>query len=52
MKFKNYQDIINHYASKGLVSLANYVQNKKVDNTKENDWQFWIMVKFQQDEQI
>ena len=39
---KNYQDIINHYASKGLVSLANYVQNKKVDNTKENDWQFWI----------
>ena len=39
---KNYQDIINHYASKGLVSLANYVQNKKGDNTKENDWQFWI----------
>ena len=38
----DYQDIINHYASKGLVSLANYVQNKKVDNTKENDWQFWI----------
>ena len=39
---KNYQDIINHYASKGLVSLANYVQNKKGDNAKENDWQFWI----------
>ena len=39
---KNYQDIINHYASKGLTSLVSYAENKKRNDTVNNDWQYWF----------
>ena len=39
---KNYQDIINHYASKGLSSLVSYAENKKRNDTVTNDWQYWF----------
>ncbi len=39
---KNYQDIINHYASKGLTSLVSYAENKKRKDTVNNDWQYWF----------
>ncbi len=43
---KNYQDIINHYASKGLASLASYMNNNKNNNDNNDniseDWQFWL----------
>ena len=39
---KNYQDIINHYASKGLSSLVSYAENKKRNDTVTKDWQYWF----------
>ena len=39
---KDYQDIINHYASKGLLSLASYVKSETDHETREDDWQYWV----------
>ncbi len=39
---KNYQAIINHYASKGLTSLANYSKKTKRTYANSNNWQHWF----------
>ena len=43
---KNYQSIINHYASKGLTSLAKYTKKTKKTYTVTNNWQYWLNGKF------
>ena len=39
---KNYQHIINHYASKRLTSLANYAKKTKRTYSNSNNWQYWF----------
>ena len=39
---QNYQEIINHYASKRLTSLANYKRKKKRTHIVTNNWQYWV----------
>ena len=39
---KGYQDIINHYASKGLSSLASHTKTETDHETSKDDWQYWI----------
>ena len=38
---KNYQEIVNHYVSKSLVSLVSYAQDEKDNNDISSNWQFW-----------
>ena len=39
---KGYQDIINHYASKGLLSIASHIKSETDNETSKDDWQYWI----------
>ena len=39
---KNYEDIVNHFASMGITQLANLVQTKKRTDTVTDDWQYWF----------
>ena len=41
-EISKYQDIINHYASKGLSSLINYAKKENENETIKDDWQFWL----------
>jgi len=39
---KDYQDIINHYASNRLSSLASHTKSETDHETSKDDWQYWI----------
>ena len=41
---KNYQHIINHYASKRLTSLANYAKKTKRTYANSNNWQYLSLI--------
>ena len=48
---KNYEDIVNHFASMGITQLANLVQTKKRRDTVTDDY-IGLMAKYQVEEQV